>query len=32
MFIDNEAFFEEYIEVELKTFFIISEGYFKWQN
>ena len=30
--VDKETFFQEYIEVESKTFFIIFEGFFKWQK
>ena len=27
--VDKEIFFQEYIEMELKTFFIILEGFFE---
>ena len=30
--VDKEIFFQEYIEMESKTFFIIFEGFFKWQK
>ena len=30
--VDKEVFFQEYIEMESKTFFIIFEGFFKWQK
>ena len=32
IFVDKETFFQEYIEMESKTFFIIFEGFFKWQK
>ena len=32
IFVDNEIFFQEYIELELKAFFIIFEGYLEWQK
>ena len=30
--VDKEVFFQEYIEMESKTFFIIFEEFFKWQK
>ena len=30
--VDKEIFFQEYIEMELITFFVIFEGFFKWQK
>ena len=32
IFVNMEIFFQEYIEMELKIFFIIFEGIFEWQN
>ena len=29
---NEKIFFQEYIEMELKSFFIIFEGFFAWQK
>ena len=31
-FVNKEIFFQEYVEMELKIFFIIFEGFFDWQK
>ena len=31
-FVEKETFFQEFIEMELKMFFIIFEEFFKWQK
>ena len=32
LFDDEDIIFLEYIEMELKTFFVIFAGFFKWQK
>ena len=32
VFADKDIFFQEYIEIELKTFFITFEVFFQWQK
>ena len=32
IFVNEEIFFQEYIEMELKIFFIIFEEFFEWQK
>ena len=32
IFVNKENFFQEYIEMELKLFSIIVEGFFEWQK
>ena len=31
-FVNKEFFFQEYLEMELKIFLIIFEGFLEWQN
>ena len=32
IFVDEKTFFQEYMEIESKTFFIICEEFFEWQK
>ena len=32
MFVNMDFFFQNYIEAELKIFFITSDGFFEWQK